>query len=47
MFNLYFDVCLLIPLGSGQDTLARKRKVNTAISEQEHCYREIREQDMA
>ncbi len=26
MFNLYFDVCLLIPLGSGQDTLARKRK---------------------
>lgn len=26
MFNLYFDVCLLIPLGVEQDTLARKRK---------------------
>lgn len=26
MFNLYFDVCLLIPLGTEQDTLARKRK---------------------
>ena len=26
MFNLYFDVYLLIPLGTEQDTLARKRK---------------------